>query len=178
MALPDQTASQWLQGAFTSLYESAPPAEVSDFEALFLFTFSEEAEIILNHEKVPLETFQLGLSKANFAISRASVEWKEVIEVPPKDGGTDPEVIVAGFFVVTRSMKFRIRAGPAQRLSYNSFSAKFAGPPDAEGSRRRIAQLVITTLDVAAPIHLQGIPHAESANQGIDPALLQKRMEL
>ena len=33
--------------------------------------------------------------------------------------------IVAGFFTVTRNLKFRIRAGPAQRVESVSFSAKY-----------------------------------------------------
>ena len=33
--------------------------------------------------------------------------------------------IVAGFFTVTRNLKFRIRVGPAQRVESVSFSAKY-----------------------------------------------------
>ena len=33
--------------------------------------------------------------------------------------------IVAGFFTVTRNLKFRIRVGPAQRIESVSFSAKY-----------------------------------------------------
>lgn len=77
-------------------------------------------------------------------------------------------------------MKFRIRAGPAQQLSYNSFSARYATctpcaslPADQlcrieekadversaeDGSRLRITELFLTSVHKAAPIHISPIP--------------------
>ncbi|KAF8957585.1 hypothetical protein BDZ97DRAFT_1845699 [Flammula alnicola] len=158
--------TQWLQTRLGSLYESVPPVEEADFNALFQSAFSDDASIYVNHEQMSQETFLTRLHSYNAAITRATVEWKEVIEATPKEGEQHSAGgIVAGFFVVTRSMKFRIRVGPAQRLSFNSFSAKIDENPDAQpgpdGTRLRITQLFITSVDKAAPIHLQGIvaPH-------------------
>ncbi|KAF8901933.1 hypothetical protein CPB84DRAFT_1846630 [Gymnopilus junonius] len=150
------TTGRWLQSKFKNIYESSSPEE-SDFRTQVSFVFHKDVEIFHNHQKVTLGTFQDSLSQANFAQSRASIEWKEVFEVPPAEGETESS-IVAGSFVVTRSMKFRIRAGPAQRLSHNIFSVKIEQdksiPADDEGSQFRITHMFITSVEKAAPIHM------------------------
>ena len=108
-----------------------------------------------------------------------------------KEGGG----IVAGFFTVTRNLKFRIRVGPAQRVESVSFSAKYGRLFTSSvyhklihlsfrlertvGNDFRIVQLYITTVNKAAPIHLQwhsgsNSTHAAGGEEeaSINPALL------
>ncbi|KAJ3504042.1 hypothetical protein NLJ89_g8149 [Agrocybe chaxingu] len=150
--------ASWVATQLTALYET-PAAASQDRRDIFAETFSSNASIIVNHRSVPVDVFKNELENANSAIKGATVGWNELVESPSDDstGG-----IVAGFFVVTRSMKFRIRAGPAQRLSYNTFSAKVEtdaqvlGQDSGEG-HRQITELFITHVDKAAPIHLQAV---------------------
>jgi hypothetical protein len=175
---PASPLRSWLQAYLGTLYESAPLPEEADFRYLFYATFSENALIYHNHEIVSLEVFLERLGVANFACTQAAVEWKELIEIPQKENDSDsgPGGIIAGFFVVTRSLKFRIRAGPAQRQSLNSFTAKVEEGPiiTAEGRKEvglRISQLFITSVEKAVPVHLRGAPAPfETAN----PSVLEK----
>ncbi|KAF9477102.1 hypothetical protein BDN70DRAFT_811151 [Pholiota conissans] len=171
----------WLQTRFSELYESVPPPEEADFKALFYSTFADNAWIYLNHEKMNEDKYLARFNSYNFAIKHAEVDWKELVDASASGSGstnkvsrdlgskrpspfTDPPIqggIVSGFFVVHRYMKFRIRASAAERLSYNTFSAKIEVKPNAspasDGSRLRITELMITTVDKAAPIHFPGI---------------------
>ena len=103
--------------------------------------------------------------------------------------------IVAGFFTITRNLKFSIRVGPAQRVESVSFSARYGRPihyalchklilfavrlERTVGDNFRIIQLYITTVNKATPVHLHGLfgsdrPHAagEDEDASINPALL------
>ncbi|KAF9554180.1 hypothetical protein CPC08DRAFT_196868 [Agrocybe pediades] len=176
------SATKWLQDRFTSLYESTPSAsqEDSDFKALFYSAFSEKARVVRNHKDVGVEDFlnaALGTGTGPLA-SACRVEWKDIVELPVEEGSNVE--IVAGFYVVTRSSKIRIRAGPMQRLSYNSFSARIEqdaeAVPDVEGSKRRITELYITTVDKTPPIHLPTIPKNKDQEEStINPALLREQ---
>jgi hypothetical protein len=92
---------------------------------------------------------------ASNQVSGVKVDWKETFDVPETNGEGG---IVAGFFVVTWTMKFRIRAGLAERLGNRSFSAKVVKdesvPQDAEGNQWRVSQFFLTETNKAAPIHL------------------------
>ncbi|KAF9477109.1 hypothetical protein BDN70DRAFT_881532 [Pholiota conissans] len=153
----------WLQTRFSELYESVPPPEEADFKALFYTTFDDNAWIYFNHEKMNEDKYLDRFNNWNIAVTRAEMDWKELIDASTSDSGSNNESgIISGFFVVHRYMKFRIRASAAERLSCNTFSAKIEVKPNAspasDGSRLRITELVITTVDRAAPIHFPGIP--------------------
>ncbi|KAF8176942.1 hypothetical protein BJ912DRAFT_1063756 [Pholiota molesta] len=157
--------SLWLQSRISGLYEAVPPTEEADFKALYYTTFDIDASIYMNHEKVSQDTYLARLNSANFAVTHATVNWKELIDASPSSTEKEEDVkggIISGFFVIKSSMKFRIRAGPAQRFNFNTFSAKIDHKPEAEpagdGSRLRITELFITSIQKAAPIHFPGIP--------------------
>ncbi|KAF8902406.1 hypothetical protein CPB84DRAFT_1846340 [Gymnopilus junonius] len=160
--------SKWFQNRFTSLYEAVtpPPEEEYNMTELVYSAFGKDAEIFYNHKKVDLTKFQEELEAGNFGVAGSTIEWKELMEMPLKETDPDSEPtevsIVAGVFVVTRAMKYLIRASPAIRLHYNTFSAKVeqddAAQPDANGNRHRITQLFFTSVHKAAPIHMQTIP--------------------
>ena len=89
---------------------------------------------------------------------------------------------MAGFLIVNRSLKYRIRAAPAQIHTVVNISAKFvphlmspifllthsipfhrveqcvASEADEHGDRRRIVHLFMTSVDKRPPIHFQTLP--------------------
>lgn len=144
---PDSPLTAWIKTNLGSLYESAIGGE-TDFQTTFNSTFSEKASIYLNHAQISREDFESNMTTSRSALSRSStIDWKDMLEIPtkPEEGAStsgvgitvfiyenlsltlppvQPYGIVAGFFVVTRSLKFKIRASDAQNLSHNSFSAR------------------------------------------------------
>ncbi|KJA13096.1 hypothetical protein HYPSUDRAFT_60084 [Hypholoma sublateritium FD-334 SS-4] len=164
MSAENTPLAAWLQARLGALYEVHAAPDEAAFVAQFDTVFARDAKVMLNHVPSPRTAYLAKLRGEHFAAVRESVEWRELIEVLPADGapGTTGGV-VAGFFIGTRSMKFRIRAGPAQQLSYNSFSARIEEKADVEpsaedGSRLRITELFITSVHKAAPIHISPIP--------------------
>jgi len=159
---PDSPLTAWIKTNLGSLYESAIGGE-TDFQTTFNSTFSEKASIYLNHEQISRDDFESNMTTSRSALSRSStIDWKDILEIPTKSeegaSTSGPYGIVAGFFVVTRSLKFKIRASDAQSLSYNSFSARIS----QEGNQTRITELFLTSYNRAAPIHLQNIPSTHS----------------
>ncbi|TFK34124.1 hypothetical protein BDQ12DRAFT_727167 [Crucibulum laeve] len=163
----------WLQAHLSTLYEPPATADDADFQASFNSTFSPSAQIIVNHQMSSLDQFKDNLLSSKAAMTRATVHWKEVMQV---DSPSEKSGIVAGFFVVTRTMKFRIRASPAQNNGYNSFSAKIdqdPGAPSAAEDNWRITQLFLTTENKAAQIHLKSA--AEPFDTAtVNPSLIEQ----
>jgi len=128
-----QSLTEWAQSHLTTLYESHPttsaPATESDLSPAFDSAFSPEAEIFVNHDAVDRDALKDSIAKKKWAVQRCDVEWKNVIEVPANTNKPHEAGIVAGFLVVTHSMKFRIRATPAQNQTFISFNAKIAQDP-------------------------------------------------
>lgn len=192
----------WLQASLAALYK---PND-SDFESNFDRTFAADAEITANHAPIARDAFKEDMRSRGFAATSVDVSYKDVIEAPVADGQQATEVstsrsskwtgsltcvvflspqsgIVAGFVSVTRSLRFRIRAAPAQTTANIIFSAKCVAiittsasaiafltivlcrigrdsTPPADGSQddgRRIVQFFQTSVDKAAPIHLQSV---------------------
>ncbi|KAF8990717.1 hypothetical protein BDQ17DRAFT_1371586 [Cyathus striatus] len=153
---PTNILAPWLLPRLTNLYTTLPTEQDdSNFEASFLETFAQSAKVVANHEDTTLDALREHIGAGKFAMARADVDFRDVIEIV-KEGGGDKEGLVAGFFVVTRDLKFRIRAGPARRSSFNSFSAKIESDtsiPTTLGDRRRVTEFFITLVDYAAPVH-------------------------
>ncbi|EDR07635.1 uncharacterized protein LACBIDRAFT_327502 [Laccaria bicolor S238N-H82] len=197
--MPDESSgalTSFVQKTFEHLYESYDPNEEPEFlDSLFAHkAFPEKSalqaeleaelgsgesikpglDIRINHNPILLPGLKDYLVRAREGGSHAKVIFKDVFEVPEEGGG-----IVAGFFTVTRNLKFRIRAGPAQRIESVSFSAKLER---TAGDDFRIIQLYITTVNKAAPIHLHGLFGSDSTHAAgreeeasINPALLEKK---
>ncbi|KAG5653668.1 hypothetical protein H0H81_011420 [Sphagnurus paluster] len=144
----------WIQRGFTTLYSFNTTA--SQFQSSFEALFSSDAEFRVNHRVVSLESFQTNIKNRDAAAIDSSIVWKELIEVPASESQAGTE-IVAGWFVVTRSLKFLIRDTPAKTVETVAFSAKIAKDPSVQsGDMQRIVELFQTVSDQAAPIHLQG----------------------
>ncbi|KII95398.1 hypothetical protein PLICRDRAFT_170055 [Plicaturopsis crispa FD-325 SS-3] len=143
----------WAQTHLSALYESSDP------NAAFEAAFSPSAQIYLNHEALGRPDLkERVVGRVGAAANGASVKWENIIAVP-KEKGDENAGIVAGFLVVTRSLRFRIRAAPAQTQTFITISAKIeqdpSVAPDASGDRRRIVHLFETALDQVPQIHLQ-----------------------
>ncbi|KAF9457645.1 hypothetical protein BDZ94DRAFT_1175100 [Collybia nuda] len=156
--------TNWIQNKFTTLYESSSNTSGSQVEQSFDSTFSSTLEVIVNHVPTTREKLKKGIEDRGFAETRSAIEWKDVIEVSGGDNAQEvrwistyhAHGIVAGSFAVTRSLKLRIRAGPAQTINYTVFSAKIVQDSSInDGDKRRIIQIFITSMVKAAPIHLQ-----------------------
>ncbi|KAK7448133.1 hypothetical protein VKT23_013892 [Stygiomarasmius scandens] len=152
--------TDWAKSNINSLYElhstSGEGQQAQQSGAGLVF--APNAQIFHNHKQVTVEEFQKEMSQS-FGSVGSSVEWKECVEIP-ESKETPHTGIVAGFLVVTRTMKFRIRAAPAQNNTFISISAKIEDSNtegDEQGDRRRVVQLFHTAVTKAAPVHLAGI---------------------
>ncbi|THU90352.1 hypothetical protein K435DRAFT_728446 [Dendrothele bispora CBS 962.96] len=151
--------TDWAKTRIGSLYElhSTSGEEQQAQQTGAGLVFAPNVQIFHNHKQTSPEDFQKEISQT-FGSVGSSVEWKECVEVPGEDSR---EGIVAGFLVVTRTLKFRIRAGPAKNNTFVSFSAKIEedanSEADGQGDRRRIVQLFHTSSSKAAPVHLHGM---------------------
>ncbi|EPQ55434.1 hypothetical protein GLOTRDRAFT_121554 [Gloeophyllum trabeum ATCC 11539] len=142
----------WAQSHIAALWEST---EEDAFHGAFDSCFASNAETLINHEIVSLDKAKSDLLSTRFAAQSAKVEWQDISSLPKE--GDDKVGIVAGFFNVTRKMKLRIRAAPAQRHTQVTFSAKIdhdSSVAGDSGDNRRIIHLWQTRVDKAAPINL------------------------
>ncbi|KZT27191.1 hypothetical protein NEOLEDRAFT_1061311 [Neolentinus lepideus HHB14362 ss-1] len=158
--LPD--LETWAKSRIAALYETT---EEDRFDSAFESCFSSDAQIIMNHEPVSRENAKSDLLTKRFAAQQATVNWDNVMSASKEGDDKASHVtvrviwkigIVAGFCTITRTMRLRIRAAPAQRTTQCTFSVKI--DRDASGSagsedNRRIVQLWQTAVDKAAPIH-------------------------
>jgi hypothetical protein len=129
----------WAHQHISAIYEANSD---HDLRKAFENTFSPSSEFFVNHQRVSRESMKEDMTKRRAACVSASVKWENSMVVP-KDGDKPDEVcsyvtrnqnftlilccqagIVAGFLVVTRSLKFRIRAAPAQLQTILTVNAK------------------------------------------------------
>ncbi|KAK0490124.1 hypothetical protein EDD18DRAFT_550679 [Armillaria luteobubalina] len=111
--------TEWAKSQFSNLLKE-PGNQLEEVSV-----FTADAQVLVNHSQVSVEQFKKSLAEKFGAgvVQDVQINWKELIH--------DEEVgIVAGFVDVTRSMKFRIRAGPAQIHTYISLSMKVSQEGD------------------------------------------------
>lgn len=136
------TLTEWTKAHLTALYELTP---TPDLDTTFSTTFSPSAEILINHSSISLNAFKEQISETRTASLASTVEFKSLSQVSSGAEGKSDQVrrtnrksrlshlqcvtwkagIVAGCFLVTRSLKFRIRAASAQTYMHITFSAKY-----------------------------------------------------
>ncbi|KAK0444605.1 uncharacterized protein EV420DRAFT_1573820 [Desarmillaria tabescens] len=133
------TLTEWTQSQFSSLFKP------SENQLQEVSVFAADAQVMVNHTQVSVEQFKKSLADKFGAgiVQDVNIDWKELIH-------DDESGIVAGFVDVTRSMKFRIRVGPAQIHTYISVSMKIA----QDGDQRAVSQMFYTSVDKAAELHL------------------------
>ncbi|KAG6893813.1 hypothetical protein C0992_008541, partial [Termitomyces sp. T32_za158] len=88
--------------------------------------FSPSTQIMVNYTPTTLEEYQNDIRTRIQSAKHGSVSWRDVVEVYDSDDKSQKQEgtgLVAGVYVVTRSLNFRIRAAPAQRKTTVVFSA-------------------------------------------------------
>ncbi|KAJ3932998.1 MAG: hypothetical protein NXY57DRAFT_893072 [Lentinula lateritia] len=165
---PQQSLTKWVQSQFSGLYEHPSPdtsdnaqdTDTNTTRSRIQSMFTPTAQIYLNHTgPVPLEEFTKNLEQT-FGTNKTEVEWKECFEVPDnnkeeKDDNHETG-IVAGYLIITRTLKFRIRATPAKNYTHVSVQGSDRSE-EKSGDSRRIVQLFYTSASKAAPVHIQGV---------------------
>jgi len=129
----------WAQRHISAIYEAQSE---DDLHHAFEAAFSPSLETFVNHERVSRESIKDDMVQRRGAAISSSVKWENVMAVP-KDREKPDEVhflckiclrhilmlcgqagIVAGFLIVTRSLRFRIRVSHAQLLTILTINAK------------------------------------------------------
>jgi len=118
--VPDNTLRAWVKTRIEALYSTS---EKPDLDTIF----TDDARIVLNHRSISVDDFYGEFARRGFAVTEVTVDWQHIVEDKVDDAdeqageGTE---IVAGSYIVTSSLKFRVRAAPAQRKSHIVFSAR------------------------------------------------------
>jgi len=96
--------------------------------------FTDDARIVLNHRLISVDDFYEEFARRRFAVVEATVDWQHIVDdkvdaLAEQESDEDKEgelgtEIVAGSYIVTSSLKFRIRVAPAQKKSHVVFSAR------------------------------------------------------
>lgn len=143
-----ESTTTWVRSRLAALYEDIQAGEAFDR------AFSPACDVRANHAAQPLQTLKDELAARRGAATHVSVAWggEDIAtnEDKPEEvryhgcgctttnAAADADyrswtmlmriviqpAVIAGAFVVTRSLPFRIRAGPAQRQTHVHFSAK------------------------------------------------------
>lgn len=124
---PDSSLSSWFKARIERLHNVS---EESDLQAQLGDIFTDNAHIVLNHKTVSVDDFNREFANRRFAVVGETLDWQHIVDaVEDNAEGDDPcpdnaiGGTVAGSYVVTRSLKFRIRAAPAQSKCHVVFSA-------------------------------------------------------
>ncbi|OJA15370.1 hypothetical protein AZE42_12349 [Rhizopogon vesiculosus] len=155
MSKPNSTS--WTQSRLGALYEVR---EDEAFASTFDAVFSPSCEVRVDHTPSTVDAFKESISSRRAAGAGITLSWENVIAT---SDSPDESSVVAGTLIVTRNMKFRIRAGPAQRQTHINFSARVEQDPsiqaDEHDDHRRITSFYHTSVDKTPPIHF-AMPHA------------------
>ncbi|KAF9246856.1 hypothetical protein BU15DRAFT_57822 [Melanogaster broomeanus] len=120
---PNTTSFGHQQSRLGAVYEVA---EEGAFQSSFDQLFSPNCEVRVDHEVHPLQTFRGELMARRAAAQSVAVAWDDAGGGIISTNDDDPNLpsVVAGSLVVTRSLRWLIRAAPAQRMTHIHFSAK------------------------------------------------------
>ncbi|KAG8218302.1 hypothetical protein J3R82DRAFT_3916 [Butyriboletus roseoflavus] len=148
MSSTSTNATSWIQSRLTALYEGPSLQDVFDQ------AFSPTCEVRLSHVAHPLQTFKDDLASRRAAATHVSVTWGADFISTNDDDKSEQPAVVTGALVVTRSLPFRIRVGPAQRHTHVHFSAKIERDASVQGDdQRRITSFYYTSVDRTPQIH-------------------------
>lgn len=159
MSKPDFIS--WIQTHLGALYEAR---EDEVFANAFDTAFSPSCEVRVNHAPSTLDALRDSVSSRKAAAKGVALSWENIISTGNRP---DEPSVVAGTLIVTRSMMFRVRAAPAERLTHINFSARVEPLEDStvqadeNDDRRRITSLYLTSVDSAPAIHFV-TPHPVS----------------
>ncbi|KZP20258.1 hypothetical protein FIBSPDRAFT_742531 [Athelia psychrophila] len=161
MVTPSQLDLQtWAQNKVTALYSAETDEQLKQ---AFESTFTPSVHIKMNSEPMNREDLKSDLVQRRAAAASSAVEWDNA-EFKAKDEQTPDDVphiqagTFNGSFTVKRSMKYRIRAAPAQLhtiITWNAQIEKDSSVAADPGNAYRIVDLALTYEDTRPPIHFQ-----------------------
>ncbi|KAH8110376.1 hypothetical protein DFH11DRAFT_1514418 [Phellopilus nigrolimitatus] len=157
-AKPD--LKEWTRERLSALY-TAPTEDA--FHASFESAFAPAcAHVRLNGEEVERNEFKSRIMSMRAPMTSADVKWEDLNTVEEEEArGT-----VSGSWTVVRSLKFRLRAAPAQMKRVITFNARVEpGDSAGEDDPRRIVSLTETVEDSHVPAYFPHRPVANPAEQ-------------
>ncbi|KAG2131641.1 hypothetical protein DEU56DRAFT_981852 [Suillus clintonianus] len=159
MSKPDLIS--WTQSRLGALYEVR---EDEAFTSAFNAVFSPSCEVRMNHTLSTLDAFKDSISACRAASIGITLSWENMITAA--GDSPDESSVVSGTLKITRSMRFRIRAAPAQHQTHINFSARveLQQVQANEDDRRRITSIYHTSVDKMSPIHFT-MPHLVSQEE-------------
>ncbi|KAL5536209.1 hypothetical protein ACEPAF_30 [Sanghuangporus sanghuang] len=166
MSKPD--LKKWTEERLTSLF-TAPSDD--DFHAAFDSAFAQDdhSSVVVNGEEMSRDKFKEEVKAQRAAMLKADVKFEDLKEEAAgeqSEGGTDSgPSIIKGTWTVTRSLKFRIRAAPAQIHRVSTFEAKVE-PVSPGSSDFRIVHLTETVENKRPPINISPIGRGGAAEAG------------
>jgi len=143
---------EWTQTSFTDLYNLG-----KDPQAQTLFT--PDAQITLNGAVLSPEKYNEHITEQRGAAPRIDVVWGDVLAKPEAESCS---ILFKGSYTITRSLKFRLRAGPMQTLTHIVLEARVA----EIDSERKITSLLQTETYENPPVHLAPVPAGVASSQG------------
>ncbi|OAX40133.1 hypothetical protein K503DRAFT_799080 [Rhizopogon vinicolor AM-OR11-026] len=151
----------WTQSHLGALYEARDEeAFTSAFDAVFF----PSCKVRENHTPSTLSNFTNGILSHSAASAGVTLSWENLITT---GDSTDEPSVVSGTLIVTRYLKFLIRAAPAQHQTYINFSAKVENrvvQADEYDDLRHITSLYYSSVDTTPPIHF-ATPHPVSQDK-------------
>lgn len=88
-----QSLTVWAQEHLAALYELQHTSkEDADLQTPFDSAFAQNAEVSLNHVLVPRENLKEEVSNRRSAAVNATIDWKDLMEVPASEGDKAHEV--------------------------------------------------------------------------------------
>ena len=125
--------TDWMKHGVTNLYASltrtSPHSSVNATDATSTFSnsygsvMSPNAVVVVNGQKIDAELLKENYEGLRGATAHIDLEWGDVKEESTEGAGYDSGTVV-GEYTITRSLRFRIRVGPAQAKTKIRFRAE------------------------------------------------------
>ncbi|OJA07755.1 hypothetical protein AZE42_02992 [Rhizopogon vesiculosus] len=143
----------WTQSRLGALYDAR---DADAFTSACDAVFFPSCEVRENHTPSTLSDFTHGILSRSAASAWVTLSWENLITT-----------VVSGTLIITRYLKFLIRAAPAQHQTYINFSAKVEDcfvQADEYDDLRHITSLYYSSVDTTPPIHF-ATPHPVSQDE-------------
>ncbi|EFI28048.1 hypothetical protein CC1G_14074 [Coprinopsis cinerea okayama7 len=149
MSRPPPESKAWVKERLEFLYTQPGQADVEGYSKHFEKSFQPTAKVTLNGEAMTLDDFKEQLQASQVATTNVKIVWQDLAGRWEGD-----KIVIEGSFEVTRTMKFRVRVGPAQNVQLNSFTAHLL---PVEKDEFAISKFDLRMENRSKPIQLQGI---------------------
>jgi hypothetical protein len=96
---------EWAKDHLNALYQKGIDSEEDRLSYTLSSIFDPGVHILYNHGPIGLEKFKEHLQAASTAVTKATVEWKEVVSLP-KQGDTETEqvrIIISQLYLIHKT---------------------------------------------------------------------------